>query len=1771
MWMIRPYIVREVTIDLPAVLVEALGVGAEMLARYLTTLAEDGVTDASSYPRPPPVLCRMCERQITSWWFEKHTELCLQEHTAERDVQFAQETLMDHRKHIVKVLDALESQIRQPRAPSIDTPPTPLPEYNGLVIGTTLTPPTSLSGRSSPASAQSRSRERPATGFGHHRARSFAVRRPLPRIVELVLDLCDTAIEINMPAVKDIPGQIEGEVRTQSPGSESRISQVTQWHSPTIGTVEQEQGLAALCADTAKLARAKVDAVMRYRGVLEYSERIRVEFEILVQECIEAAVAKAASIAAGELSDSTEDVSDCPNDEQMAESQFQEPPPVEDNIFPCSLEAPSAISLALRSIDRQSTFASDAPSSTAASTRSSSPRGTGSRTPRSHADPIAPIPLNKRYSMHLESDAGMDSDCSVPSVTVRSNRADSPGSELGLTRVTSSRDRNKRRSLILPSVKTSRQHSPARSMPPPQSPLRMAKTRIPSGSEVSQSPMTSPIMLQNEFSSPASSMQYIQQIHRRQSSAASSMILERPTSPRLAPVSSNPQPQPRASPLSIKDFEMIKPISKGAFGSVHLAKKKATGEYFAIKALKKADMIAKNQVTNVKAERAIMMWQGESDFVAKLYWTFSSKDHLFLVMEYLNGGDCASLLKSLGGLPEEWSKRYLAEVVLGVEHLHSRGIVHRDLKPDNLLIDQKGHLKLTDFGLSRMGIVGRQKRAANSTGEDPHVPDLLKQSSIHRAVSMGSSRSASFDYHGQLSGSPSQTPSLVPTVDAPNPSYFSLHKEPSRRPSMRSDSETSETLSKMFKSFSVSEQDLIHSQASIEEESSGSAGQNSPDPYPSHSHTGSMGGSISTPPIANSGILMPGNLALFDPEDTSRKFVGTPDYLAPETISGVGQDELSDWWSLGCIMFEFLYGYPPFHADTPEEVFQNILARKIDWPPEELDDVTPQAKDLMNTLMCIDPSQRLGSNNEDKFASGGEEIKNHAWFVNINWETLRDDEAQFVPAAEDPENTEYFDPRGAVLQNFSTEFDETVPSPGNTPGAEYPDRPHDALSRVRSQVNSSTNSLKRGLIPLHIPPHVRDGRSRRLSEPVPTDDFGNFNFKNLPVLEKANKDVIQKLKAEAMEGKSKPNPGLSSPASVSSPSPSLDSSPIMPMPLKRALSSSKGSNRPSSPLLYTQPTCSPSRVSQPSSPLLVQFSTGQHHERRKTSSSSSSLSQQTSSSLQPGSFFDIPRLPGNLKTGSSASSPIKLSKSPGGPISAPDQHVRHPSATRVISNPTSKVVSPRGRSHTISSQASQESEDVVKDMKVNAKNRRSQVVDVSPSSSDNEDTRQKALLRVQRRRQSSRRLSQITLQEGPMFRPLDILICEDHPVSRLVMEKLLEKLRCRTVTAANGTEAVRFATGEVKFDIILTEYKLPNFTGADLAKMIRRTRNVNSNTPVVAVTGYLAELPPSHFFDGLIEKPPTTTKLTEVLGRLCQWRPPPPPPTASSMPLSWPIANGIPGMRQISNEDSPTSFTSSFGLIAGGSYRDSSREESISSSFFGELDSRPDDGLEVNNLNKTVSDDWGESQLARNFEGLGISSEDGQIDTRVEDPGPFSPGTLGPTGPFKRPTERIGLKKKRSSDGRRASADSGDDEDEELGRMRSKSPRSNRPRGSSKLGTEMMRTNSRGSVISVEDISSHDHLVKSPPPAIAEVPTAEEQKESTTPFLATTPPEQHLKPGSTFDGGSTPPSSGDSADATPRPQHVSNPMDQDDPTPRPASRTLAPKVEQPFEDIDYKN
>ncbi|KAI4161580.1 MAG: hypothetical protein LQ342_004721 [Letrouitia transgressa] len=1642
MWMIKPSPKpREVTIDLPDLLVESLGVGAEILAHYLTALAEAGANDPANHPPPLPVLCRICERQITPWWFERHSEVCLEEYRAEMDVQIAQEALSEHRNAIVKVLDALEARKGRPTSGEMLGFTIPQPEYKGLTIGpSSNSSSSSNSGRASPT--PSLSRDSSMSGLGHSRTRSFAVRRPLSRIVELILDLCDTALEIGTPAIKESKGQTNGELRTQSPQSESRISQVLGWQTPGSNTLEQEQGLALLSTDTESAAQAKVDAVLRHRGIIEYSERLRVEFSALVMDCIDVAMKKAASIVAGQDSSSNSEA-----EEETPSAALEEPVPQSNPYFPGAYDGQSAMASALRNSSNPSVASEPERrrSSLAPSSRSSSPLECP--TPRSHVTNIGFLgrsqSVSKRSSMYMGSDTG-DSDANISSSILGGARqTESPGSDRIMGRSSSSNE-HKRRSLKLPNLPSPhRQPSPAR-IGQPSSPLNISKPRIPLSQDTFPSPITSPSLSNTEHSSPVVHAQQ----HRRQSSAASSTVdlTKPPPSPRLVSLS---HPQTRAVQTSIKDFEIIKPISKGAFGSVYLSKKKLTGDYFAIKVLKKADMVAKNQVTNVKAERAIMMWQGESDFVAKLYWTFSSKDYLYLVMEYLNGGDCASLVKVLGGLPEDWAKKYLAEVVLGVEHLHNRGIVHRDLKPDNLLIDQKGHLKFIDFGLSRLGLIGRQKRHLKSPGES-NPPDLLKSGPFARATSMTSSRSASFDLQGNHS--PSGTPIMTPDLagSAGQPSYFSLNRETvlgrehSRRKSgYRSDSGNSDSFSMMLRNLTLNDEPNQRG-APIEEETLSEAGD-SPDPcvlQPTISNTST--GQMNTPP--QSGMLPP-PMALFDPEDQNRRFVGTPDYLAPETINGLGQDEVSDWWSLGCILFEFLFGYPPFHADTPDKVFENILERRIDWPDEEeLSVVSDEAKDLMKKLITVNPQERLGSNMQEKFLSGGEEVRKHEWFASINWDTLLQDEALFIPNPENPEDTEYFDTRGATLQAFAEELEDQATSPILTPGADYPDRPHDALSRVRTQVNS----MKRGLMPLHIPAHVRDGRSRRLSEPVAIDDFGNFAFKNLPVLEKANKDVLQKLRAEAAQKHTKV-PATGQSPSTASPTPSLEGSPLLPMPLKRALSANRGNHRPASPSGLNQSNASPNRNSQPSSPLLVQFSAGQSHERRKTSSTSSTISHQSSNSLQPGNFFEIPRLPNSHSGPSATSSPVKTGRLSGSmPMASPE---KLPNSARPSSIPSS-----RARAQTV---GSQEGDLPSNKPPFNHHKRRSQVFDVSPSSSDNEDPRAKALLRVQRRRQSSRRMSQIMVGDGPTFRPLDVLICEDHPVSRLVMERLLEKLRCRTISVTNGSEAARYAMSEVQFDIIMMEFKLPQINGADVARMIRDTKSANTQTPIIAVTGYLKELPQTHHFDSLIEKPPTLAKLGEALCNLCQWKPLPSGQNALQ-------AHNVPSSLRLESfhaEDSPSSQSS--GPFTQNLVYRNSRQPSIGSSFFGDTDSTNTEDIPV--IVGRQSNEWQDNGLCISAE---VNSDGSHPFLHPGLPHLLHHNSAPPDLDFRTPrkqrsVEAVKAKRETLEKNRHECAESGDDEDEELGdiQVRARSPQGKTPRAS-KLSTEMMRTNSRGSVTS---------------------------------------------------------------------------------------------------------
>lgn len=154
-------------------------------------------------------------------------------------------------------------------------------------------------------------------------------------------------------------------------------------------------------------------------------------------------------------------------------------------------------------------------------------------------------------------------------------------------------------------------------------------------------------------------------------------------------------------PPSIDDFVVLKPISRGAFGKVYLARKKCNSRLYAIKVMRKADMVDKNMTGQMKAERDALALS-KSPFVVHLFYSLQTATKIYLVMEYLIGGDVKSLLHIYGYFDQDMSIKYISEVAIALDYLHRHGIIHRDLKPDNMLISNEGHIKLTDFGLSKV-------------------------------------------------------------------------------------------------------------------------------------------------------------------------------------------------------------------------------------------------------------------------------------------------------------------------------------------------------------------------------------------------------------------------------------------------------------------------------------------------------------------------------------------------------------------------------------------------------------------------------------------------------------------------------------------------------------------------------------------------------------------------------------------------------------------------------------------------------------------------------------------------------------------------------------------------------------------------------------------------------------------------------------------------------------------------------------------------------------
>ncbi|KAG9243513.1 kinase-like domain-containing protein [Calycina marina] len=166
------------------------------------------------------------------------------------------------------------------------------------------------------------------------------------------------------------------------------------------------------------------------------------------------------------------------------------------------------------------------------------------------------------------------------------------------------------------------------------------------------------------------------------------------------PIQEQPVIRQTKGKYSLVDFELRRTLGTGSFGRVHLVQSKHNQRFYAVKVLKKAQVVKMKQVEHTNDERR-MLQEVKHPFLITLWGTFQDSKNLYMVMDFVEGGELFSLLRKSQRFPNPVAKFYAAEVTLALEYLHSKEIIYRDLKPENLLLDRHGHLKITDFGFAK--------------------------------------------------------------------------------------------------------------------------------------------------------------------------------------------------------------------------------------------------------------------------------------------------------------------------------------------------------------------------------------------------------------------------------------------------------------------------------------------------------------------------------------------------------------------------------------------------------------------------------------------------------------------------------------------------------------------------------------------------------------------------------------------------------------------------------------------------------------------------------------------------------------------------------------------------------------------------------------------------------------------------------------------------------------------------------------------------------------
>mmetsp|Transcript_17084 Transcript_17084/g.47880 ORF Transcript_17084/g.47880 Transcript_17084/m.47880 type:complete len:393 (+) Transcript_17084:135-1313(+) len=183
---------------------------------------------------------------------------------------------------------------------------------------------------------------------------------------------------------------------------------------------------------------------------------------------------------------------------------------------------------------------------------------------------------------------------------------------------------------------------------------------------------------------------------------------------------------------TLEDFTLIKTVGRGSFGKVVQVRHKTDGGIYAMKILKKEMVLKRKQYEHTLSERRILEGIAHP-FIVSLRYAFQTDHKLYMVFDFFNGGELYHYLSEGGRFTEDRARFYAAEICCALDYLHRRGIVYRDLKPENIILDAEGHIKVTDFGLSKEGVEGDTIKSICGTPEYL-APEILDKKGHGRAV-----------------------------------------------------------------------------------------------------------------------------------------------------------------------------------------------------------------------------------------------------------------------------------------------------------------------------------------------------------------------------------------------------------------------------------------------------------------------------------------------------------------------------------------------------------------------------------------------------------------------------------------------------------------------------------------------------------------------------------------------------------------------------------------------------------------------------------------------------------------------------------------------------------------------------------------------------------------------------------------------------------------------------------------------------------------------------